>query len=222
MKWVLDGTPLERGAALRTGYADKPNWQGQLDLSPGRLKSVVQRAWNSSDQKSKLFRQRSCTETPVHCKKAAQLFQMTISAYHILYKRDIASAAPIEYAVSHDASLSSRTIPIESSQFWFFPKCGGISVRVSSGRHACRYFRPKRGKGRTRPWSHSQLHLFRVGLADALDDRLQDNCRSQTYDGFCALRSCRSRSAGSGSAASKTVQRTNPAPAQGDSPVGRN
>ena len=88
LKWVLDGTPLERGAALRTGYADKPNWQGQLDLSSGRLKSVVQRAWSSGDQKSKLFRQRSCTETPVHCKKAAQLFQMTIPRI-IFYIKEI-------------------------------------------------------------------------------------------------------------------------------------
>ena len=50
LKWILDGTPLERGAALRTAYADKPGWKGQLDLSSAKLDSAVQRAWSSNDQ----------------------------------------------------------------------------------------------------------------------------------------------------------------------------
>jgi predicted amidohydrolase YtcJ len=50
LKWILDGTPLERGAALRTAYADKPGWRGQLDLSSAKLDSVVKRAWRSNDQ----------------------------------------------------------------------------------------------------------------------------------------------------------------------------
>jgi predicted amidohydrolase YtcJ len=50
LKWILDGTPVERGAALRTSYADKPDWNGKLDLRPDKLKSVVQRAWSSGDQ----------------------------------------------------------------------------------------------------------------------------------------------------------------------------
>lgn len=50
LKWVLDGTPVERGAALRAGYADKPGWEGQLDLSSRKLESVVRRAWSSNDQ----------------------------------------------------------------------------------------------------------------------------------------------------------------------------
>ncbi len=50
LKWILDGTPIERGAALRNDYADKPGWRGQLDLSPAKLDSVVQRAWRSNDQ----------------------------------------------------------------------------------------------------------------------------------------------------------------------------
>ena len=50
LKWILDGTPLERGAALRTAYADKPGWKGQLDLSSPKLDSAVQRAWSSDDQ----------------------------------------------------------------------------------------------------------------------------------------------------------------------------
>ena len=50
LKWILDGTPVERGAALRTDYADQPGWQGRPDLSSSKLKSAVQRAWISHDQ----------------------------------------------------------------------------------------------------------------------------------------------------------------------------
>jgi predicted amidohydrolase YtcJ len=50
LKWVLDGTPIERGAALRKPYADDPASQGQLNLTPEKLRSVVQRAWKSNDQ----------------------------------------------------------------------------------------------------------------------------------------------------------------------------
>ena len=32
IKWVVDGTPIERGAALRDDYADRPGWQGRLNF----------------------------------------------------------------------------------------------------------------------------------------------------------------------------------------------
>src|SRR5215469_12361274 len=31
-KWLLDGTPLERRAALRTSYRDRPGWSGDFYL----------------------------------------------------------------------------------------------------------------------------------------------------------------------------------------------
>jgi len=32
IKWVVDGTPIERGAALRDDYADRPGWHGRLNF----------------------------------------------------------------------------------------------------------------------------------------------------------------------------------------------
>ncbi len=32
IKWVVDGTPIERGAALRDDYADLPGWYGRLNF----------------------------------------------------------------------------------------------------------------------------------------------------------------------------------------------
>jgi len=34
IKWIVDGTPIERGAALREDYADRPGWRGRLNF-PG-------------------------------------------------------------------------------------------------------------------------------------------------------------------------------------------
>lgn len=33
IKWILDGTPLERGAAFRAPYRDRPGWSGRLNFS---------------------------------------------------------------------------------------------------------------------------------------------------------------------------------------------
>jgi predicted amidohydrolase YtcJ len=41
IKWVLDGTPFERGAALRTPYKDRPNWNGKLNFSEGEVVAMV-------------------------------------------------------------------------------------------------------------------------------------------------------------------------------------
>ncbi|WP_426493355.1 amidohydrolase [Hymenobacter sp. 102] len=42
MKWVLDGTPYERGAALRQPYLDRPNWQGRLNFTEAEVARMVQ------------------------------------------------------------------------------------------------------------------------------------------------------------------------------------
>ena len=31
-KWLLDGTPLERRAAVRSDYRDRPGWRGQMSV----------------------------------------------------------------------------------------------------------------------------------------------------------------------------------------------
>lgn len=42
--WVLDGTPVERGAALRTGYADAPGESGRLNFPDGELDLIIDEA----------------------------------------------------------------------------------------------------------------------------------------------------------------------------------
>jgi predicted amidohydrolase YtcJ len=49
MKWILDGSPIERLAALRQPYADRPGTSGGMNLSPERLTQVVGWAHGSED-----------------------------------------------------------------------------------------------------------------------------------------------------------------------------
>lgn len=49
MKWILDGTPIERLAALRAPYADRPGTSGRMNLSPERLAQVAGWAYGSED-----------------------------------------------------------------------------------------------------------------------------------------------------------------------------
>jgi predicted amidohydrolase YtcJ len=41
MKWILDGTPFERGAALRRDYSDLPGWHGRLNFPAGEISAMV-------------------------------------------------------------------------------------------------------------------------------------------------------------------------------------
>lgn len=41
IKWVLDGTPLERGAALRRPYNDRPGWSGKLNFPESEIAVMV-------------------------------------------------------------------------------------------------------------------------------------------------------------------------------------
>ncbi len=41
VKWVLDGTPYERGAVLRQPYSDKSDWKGKLNFPDGEVLKMV-------------------------------------------------------------------------------------------------------------------------------------------------------------------------------------
>jgi predicted amidohydrolase YtcJ len=41
VKWVLDGTPIERGALLREDYADRPGWRGVSNFSDTDLDIIL-------------------------------------------------------------------------------------------------------------------------------------------------------------------------------------
>ena len=43
-KWILDGTPIERLAAMSAPYADRPAWTGRLDFPPQEVRAAVERA----------------------------------------------------------------------------------------------------------------------------------------------------------------------------------
>jgi predicted amidohydrolase YtcJ len=50
MKWILDGTPIERLAAMNEPYADRAGWTGRLNMSPADIETVLRRALETSDQ----------------------------------------------------------------------------------------------------------------------------------------------------------------------------
>lgn len=49
MKWMLDGTPIERLAALRQPYSDRPGESGRLNFSAERIEQFVGWAYGSED-----------------------------------------------------------------------------------------------------------------------------------------------------------------------------
>lgn len=50
VKWVLDGTPIERGALLREDYADKPGWRGVSNFSDADLDIILSAALSRPEQ----------------------------------------------------------------------------------------------------------------------------------------------------------------------------
>ncbi|HVR42000.1 MAG TPA: amidohydrolase [Thermoanaerobaculia bacterium] len=44
LKYILDGTPIERNAALRAPYADREGWRGRLNYAPGTIAEMMRRA----------------------------------------------------------------------------------------------------------------------------------------------------------------------------------
>jgi predicted amidohydrolase YtcJ len=49
MKWVLDGTPIERLAFMRAPYTDEPSLRGRLNLTQSRIDQFVGWAYGSED-----------------------------------------------------------------------------------------------------------------------------------------------------------------------------
>ena len=49
-KWVLDGSPIERSAAMRKPYADRPDTSGWLDFSESEMEAMLRESLQSGDQ----------------------------------------------------------------------------------------------------------------------------------------------------------------------------
>jgi predicted amidohydrolase YtcJ len=41
IKWIVDGTPIERGAALRDDYADRAGWRGRLNFPESDIAAML-------------------------------------------------------------------------------------------------------------------------------------------------------------------------------------
>jgi hypothetical protein len=50
IKWILDGTPVERGAAIRGGYADRPESRGQLNFPDSFVRDALRAAVARDEQ----------------------------------------------------------------------------------------------------------------------------------------------------------------------------
>jgi predicted amidohydrolase YtcJ len=49
-KWVLDGTPVERSAAMRKPYTDRPETSGTLDFSQKEIEDILRESLQSHEQ----------------------------------------------------------------------------------------------------------------------------------------------------------------------------
>jgi predicted amidohydrolase YtcJ len=50
IKWVVDGTSFERGAALRRDYNDRPGWRGRLNFPESDIAAMVQESFDFHQQ----------------------------------------------------------------------------------------------------------------------------------------------------------------------------
>jgi predicted amidohydrolase YtcJ len=50
IKWVLDGTPFERGAALRRSYDDWPGWSGRLNFPENDVRAMLKESLDLNQQ----------------------------------------------------------------------------------------------------------------------------------------------------------------------------
>jgi predicted amidohydrolase YtcJ len=50
VKWLLDGSPIERSAAMRAPYTDDPATSGQLDFPPEELRGILREALQRNAQ----------------------------------------------------------------------------------------------------------------------------------------------------------------------------
>jgi predicted amidohydrolase YtcJ len=49
-KWILDGTPIERSAAMRKPYADRPSTSGELNFSEKEMEEMLRESLQRDDQ----------------------------------------------------------------------------------------------------------------------------------------------------------------------------
>ena len=50
IKWILDGTPVERSSALRQPYSDRPDTSGEMDFTEKEMEEILRESLRSSQQ----------------------------------------------------------------------------------------------------------------------------------------------------------------------------
>ncbi len=50
IKWILDGTPLERDALMGAAYQDREGWKGQLNFPPDTMRKILQEGLADKEQ----------------------------------------------------------------------------------------------------------------------------------------------------------------------------
>ncbi len=50
IKWILDGTPIERGAAMRTAYLDTPGFKGRLNFNAAETEKIIRESLDLDQQ----------------------------------------------------------------------------------------------------------------------------------------------------------------------------
>ena len=50
VKWILDGTPIERLAAMNAPYADRAGWTGACNLTAPEIETMLRRALDTGEQ----------------------------------------------------------------------------------------------------------------------------------------------------------------------------
>ena len=50
VKWIVDGTPLERGSPLRQPYSDEPTTSGRLNFPPGEVAAILREAVDAEER----------------------------------------------------------------------------------------------------------------------------------------------------------------------------
>jgi predicted amidohydrolase YtcJ len=95
IKWILDGTPFERGAALRKPYYDMPTVSGKLDFSEKEIPKMVKEALTFKQQ------------LLVHCagdKPVGLLFAAMAGEKNVEWKK-------LRWRVEHGDGLTKELFP---------------------------------------------------------------------------------------------------------------
>ncbi len=50
IKWILDGTPVERSSALRQPYTDRPDTSGEMDFTEKEMEEILRESLRSNQQ----------------------------------------------------------------------------------------------------------------------------------------------------------------------------